>query len=314
MTRPKPILIIGSLAFDDLDMPSGHYRNVLGGAAVYAALAASVLSAGAVRIVGVIGDDFPDTHLAELRSHGIDTAGVERASGQTFRWHGRYSDDLVSRTTLDTRLNVFADFAPKIPAPYTDSPFVLLGNIHPKLQSLVLNQVRGPELVVADTMNFWIEREPNALAEVLARVDLLVINDEEARQLSGIHNLVKAAVDIRRRGPKALVIKRGEFGALLFDEGGAFFVPAFPLEEVVDPTGAGDSFAGGLLGYLSSRGEVTTATLRQAMFFAAALGSFCVEGVGPSRLLAVGRAELSSRIEAFSRLVDHAKLELPVGF
>ena len=310
---PKPILIIGSLAFDDLDMPSGHYRNVLGGAAVYASLAASVLSSGNVRIVGVIGDDFPETHLADLRARGIDTAGVERATGQTFRWHGRYSDDLMSRTTLDTRLNVFADFAPKIPSAYTGSPFVLLGNIHPKLQRLVLEQVRSPELVVADTMNFWIEREPNALAEVLAHVDLLVINDEEARQLSGFHNLVRAAADIRRRGPKALVIKRGEFGALLFDEDGAFFVPAFPLEEAVDPTGAGDSFAGGLLGYLSARGQVTTPILRQAMFFAAALGSFCVEGVGPSRLLAIGRTELTARIDAFSRLVEHGRLALPGG-
>ena len=278
---------------------------------MYASLAASVLSSGAVRIVGVIGDDFPEKHLSELRTRGIDIAGVERATGQTFRWHGRYSDDLASRTTLDTRLNVFADFAPKIPEAYADSPFVLLGNIHPKLQRSVLEQVHQPQLVVLDTMNFWIERELSALADVLTRVDLLVINDEEARQLSGVHNLVKAAAEIRRRGPKTLVIKRGEFGALLFDEGGAFFVPAFPLEEAVDPTGAGDSFAGGLLGYLSARGEVTTPVLRQAMFFAAAFGSFCVEGVGPSRLLAIGRAELSARIEAFSRLVDHGLLALP---
>ena len=311
-TRPKPILIVGSLAFDDLDMPSGSYRNVLGGAAVYAALAASLLSPGAVRIVGIIGDDFPETHLAELRSRGIDTAGVERASGETFRWHGRYSADLVSRTTLDTRLNVFADFSPKIPAAYSDSPLILLGNIHPSLQLTVLDQVFSPELVVADTMNFWIEREPKILADVLRRVDLLVINDEEARQLSGIHNLVKAAADIRRRGPKALVIKRGEFGALLFDEAGAFFVPAFPLEEAVDPTGAGDSFAGGLLGYLSARPDATTRGLRQAMFFAAALGSFCVEGVGPSRLLAIGRRELAARIDAFAKLVDHGELALPI--
>ncbi|MGA2449386.1 MAG: PfkB family carbohydrate kinase [Polyangiaceae bacterium] len=310
-TRPNPILIIGSLAFDDLDMPSGHYRNVLGGAALYASLAASVLAPGSVRIVGVIGDDFPEEHLGDLRSRGIDTAGVERAAGLTFRWHGRYSDDLASRTTLDTRLNVFADFAPKIPAAYTDSPFVLLGNIHPNLQRGVLQQVARPQLVVADTMNFWIEREPSALADVLTRLDLLVINDEEARQLAGIHNLMKAAADIRRRGPKALVIKRGEFGALLFDDDGAFFVPAFPLEEVVDPTGAGDSFAGGLLGYLSARGEVTAPILRQAMFFAAAFGSFCVEGVGPSRLLAVRRSDLSARMDAFSRLVQHGPLALP---
>jgi len=303
--------VIGSLAFDDLDMPSGNYRDVLGGAAVYASLAASVLAGGGVRIVGIVGEDFPADHLATLRSRGIDTEGVERAPGQTFRWHGRYSDDLSSRTTLDTRLNVFADFAPKIPASYRDSPIVLLGNIHPSLQRLVLEQVSHPDLVVADTMNFWIERESNALAEVLKRIDLLVINDEEARQLSGTQNLVKAAADIRRRGPKSLVIKRGEFGAWLFDDHGPFFVPAFPLEEAVDPTGAGDSFAGGLVGYLSARGDVSAPTLRQGMFFAAAFGSFCVEGIGPSRLLAIGRTDLAKRIDIFSRLVDHAQLALP---
>jgi sugar/nucleoside kinase (ribokinase family) len=258
-----------------------------------------------VRVVGIVGDDFPETHLADLRARGVDTTGVERAAGRTFRWHGRYSEDLASRTTLDTQLNVFADFSPKIPAAYEKSEFVLLGNIHPKLQVDVLEQARKPKLVAADTMNFWIDREPAALAEMLRRIDLLVINDEEARQLSGHHNLMRAAGEIRRRGPKMLVVKRGEFGALLVDDAGTFFVPAYPLEEVLDPTGAGDSFAGGLLGYLASHGDVSPMALRRAMFFASALGSFCVEGIGPARLLAIGRQDVAARIAAFAKLVDY---------
>jgi sugar/nucleoside kinase (ribokinase family) len=310
--HPHPLLIVGSIAFDDLDMPTGEHRDVLGGAATYSALAASLLAPGAVRVVGIVGTDFPEAHLEALRARGVDTAGIERAKGKTFRWHGRYSNDLASRTSLDTQLNVFADFSPKLPPAYRTSPFVLLGNIHPKLQVDVLEQAQKPKLVVADTMNFWIDREPAALAAMLARVDLLVINDEEARQLSGIHNLVRAAADIRKRGPRALVVKRGEFGALLFDDAGMFFVPAFPLEEVLDPTGAGDSFAGGLMGYLAARGDASPGSLRKALYFASALGSFCVEGIGPSRLLAIGRAELAARMASFSRLVDHGgELALP---
>jgi sugar/nucleoside kinase (ribokinase family) len=302
---PNPLLIVGSIAFDDLDMPSGQHRDVLGGAATYSSLAASLLAHGAVRVVGIVGEDFPEAHLADLRARGVDTAGVERAAGKTFRWHGRYSDDLASRTTIDTQLNVFADFSPKLPPSYARSAFVLLGNIHPKLQVEVVHQTQQTRLVAADTMNFWIEREPAALGEMLQHVDLLVINDEEARQLSGISNLVRAAADIRKRGPKALVVKRGEFGALLFDDAGTFFVPAYPLEDVLDPTGAGDSFAGGMLGYLAARGEVSPGSLRKALFFAAAMGSFCVEGIGPSRLLSLRRGDLATRIAAFARLVDY---------
>jgi sugar/nucleoside kinase (ribokinase family) len=307
-----PLLIVGSIAFDDLDMPTGEYRDVLGGAATYAALAASLVAGAGARIVGVVGADFPEAHLEALRTRGIDTTGVERAAGKTFRWHGRYAADLGSRTTLDTQLNVFADFSPKIPAAHKTSPLVFLGNIHPKLQVDVLEQVQRPKLVAADTMNFWIGGEPQALAQMLRRIDLLIINDEEARELSGIHNLVRAAADIRKRGPKMLVIKRGEFGALMFDDAGAFFVPAYPLEEVLDPTGAGDSFAGGLMGYLAARGEISPGNIRKAMFFASALGSFCVEGIGPSRLLAIGRADLAARIASFARLVEHGgDLALP---
>ncbi len=297
------LLIVGSIAFDDLEMPSGIFNDVLGGAATYSSIAASLLAP--VRIVGVVGTDFPEATLTDLRARGVDTAGVERVDGKSFRWHGRYSADLMSRESLDTQLGVFATFKPKIPAAYKSSPFVLLGNIHPSLQVEVVGQVEKPKLVAADTMNFWISGEPAALAEMLKKIDLLIINDEEARQLSGIQNLVKAAADIRKRGPSRLIIKRGEFGALLFDEGGTFFVPAYPLEDVQDPTGAGDSFAGGLMGYLARHGDASPRAMRRAMFFASALGSFCVEDIGPRRLLAIGKADLSKRIDAFCRLVDY---------
>jgi len=311
-TGCEPLLVVGSIAFDDLDMPSGEHKNVLGGSATYASLSSSLLTRGPVRLVGVVGSDFADDLLSQLQARGIDTTGVERVAGRTFRWHGRYSSDLMSRTTLDTQLNVFADFSPKIPSGHRTSPFLFLGNIHPKLQVEVVEQVARPKLVAADTMNFWIEREPAQLGQMLRHIDLLIINDEEARQLAGIHNLVRAAADIRKRGPKALVIKRGEFGALLFDDAGTFFVPGYPLEDVLDPTGAGDSFAGGLMGYLCARGEASPGVLRQAMFFAAAMGSFCVEGIGPERLLKVARADVAARMVSFARLVDHGgELVLP---
>ncbi len=297
------LLVVGSIAFDDLDMPSGEFRSVLGGSATYASLAASLLSP--VRVVGVVGADFPESLLEQVRARGVDTSGIERADGRTFRWHGRYSSNLASRTTIDTQLNVFANFAPRVLSVHRTCSFVLLGNIRPQLQTDVLEQMPRCKYVAADTMNFWITGEPLALALLLRRVDLLIVNDEEARALSGIDNLVRAAADIRKRGPRALVIKRGEFGALLFDDTGTFFAPGYPLEEVLDPTGAGDAFAGGLMGYLVSRGEVSPAAVRQAMFFASALGSFCVESIGPARLLAIGRSDLAARIGAFARLVDH---------
>jgi sugar/nucleoside kinase (ribokinase family) len=300
----EPLLIVGSIAFDDLDMPTGSFRDVLGGAATYSSLAASFLAPS--RVVGVVGTDFPEVHIAALQKRNIDTAGVERVAGKTFRWHGKYSKDLSSRESLDTQLNVFADFRPKIPASYKASPFVLLGNIHPRLQLEVLDQIERPRMVAADTMNFWISGEPKALAELLPRIDMLLINDEEARELSGMQNLRKAAADIRKRGPAHLIIKQGEHGALLFDARGAFFVPAFPLEEAVDPTGAGDSFAGALMGYLARRGlgDASPHTLRRAMFYAAAMGSFCVEDIGPARLLALTQADLKKRIGEFLALVD----------
>jgi sugar/nucleoside kinase (ribokinase family) len=301
--KKESVLIVGSLAFDDLEMPTGKFDDVLGGAATYSSMAASMLTPA--RIVGVVGDDFGEPVLEDFRRRGIDTAGVERAKGKTFRWKGRYAQDLSSRTTLDTQLNVFADFEPKIPAAYKSTPYVLLGNIHPALQLSVLEQIDRPRLVAADTMNFWIQGEPKLLGEMLERIDLLIINDEEARELSGIHNIRKAAADIRKRGPSRLIIKRGEFGALLFDDGGIFFVPAYPLEEVLDPTGAGDTFAGGLLGYVARHDDASSHALRRAMFFGSALGSFCVEDIGTRRLASLTKSELSKRIHDFARLVDH---------
>lgn len=303
MIKKESVLIVGSLAFDDLEMPTGKFDDVLGGAATYCSMAASMLTPA--RIVGVVGDDFGEPVLDDLRRRGIDTQGVERAKGKTFRWKGRYAQDLSSRTTLDTQLNVFADFKPKIPAAYKSTPYVLLGNIHPALQLSVLEQIDRPKLVAADTMNFWIQGEPKLLGEMLKRIDLLIINDEEARELSGIQNIRKAAADIRKRGPSRLIIKRGEFGALLFDDGGIFFVPAYPLEEVLDPTGAGDTFAGGLLGYVARHDDASTNALRRAMFFGSALGSFCVEDIGTRRLAALTKNDLSKRIHEFARLVDH---------
>jgi sugar/nucleoside kinase (ribokinase family) len=300
----ESVLVVGSIAFDDLEMPYGTFESVLGGAATYSAMAASVLAP--VRVVGVVGDDFPAEHLDVLRARGADTEGVERVAGRTFRWRGRYSADLASRTTLDTQLNVFADFRPKIPEAYRTTPYVLLGNIHPRLQLDVVRQIARPRLVAADTMNFWISGESAALAELLQKVDLLVINDEEARELTGMQNLCKAAADIRKRGPSQLIVKRGEHGALLFDSHGTFFVPAYPLEDVRDPTGAGDSFAGGLMGYLAwSHGAAASPhTMRRAMFYGAAMGSFCVESVGPARIQELTRDTLAKRIESFRELVD----------
>ncbi|WP_394827542.1 PfkB family carbohydrate kinase [Pendulispora albinea] len=312
MISSQSLLIVGSLAFDSLEMPYGTFEYVVGGSTSFASIAGSLLTRG-VRIVGVVGEDFPEDYLASLRGRSIDTVGVERVPGKSFFWRGRYSADLNTRETLDTQLNVFANFQPKIPASHRATPYLLLGNIHPQLQIDVLDQMEKPEFIAVDTMNYWISSEPETLAKLLKRTDLLIINDEEARQLSGIQNISRAAQDIRKRGPSHLIIKRGEFGALLFDDAGTFFCPGFPLEEVRDPTGAGDTFAGGLLGYVARHADTSPLTLRRAMFFGSALASFCVEGVGTTRIGEVTRAELDARIQSFVRLVDYgANLTLPV--
>ena len=300
MKSAAPILIVGSMAFDDLELPSGSFKNTVGGSATYSAFAASLFAP--VHVVAVVGSDFSNDTLEALSARGVDTSGIERAAGRTFRWAGRYEPDLIHRTTLDTQLNVFADFRPKVGENVRDTPIVLLGNIHPALQSSVLDQMSAPSLVVADTMNFWINGEPDALAKMLQRVDTLVINDEEAFQLSGTSNVLAAAREIRARGPKRLVIKRGEHGALLFDDAGAFAAPGFPLETVVDPTGAGDSFAGGFVGSLARQRGINALTLRRAMLYATATASFCVEAVGTGRVASITRDDVASRVESIRGL------------
>lgn len=300
--KGEPVLVVGSMAFDDLQLPTATATDVVGGAATYASLAITLFAPA--RAVAVVGQDFPEATLQELSARGVDTAGVERAAGKTFRWTGRYAENLTSRTTLDTQLNVFADFRPRLPDHFRDSTFVLLGNIQPELQLEVLDQVKAPRLVLADTMNFWISSERKALGRVLERVDMLVINDEELRQLSGEHNLRKAARAVRQLGPKTLVCKRGEYGALLFDEQGMFFAPAFPLETEIDPTGAGDTFAGALLGYLARENATDGNSIRRGLMMAATVASFCVEDVGTRRLSAIDRNQVADRLEQLRTLVQ----------
>ncbi|HEX7451285.1 MAG TPA: PfkB family carbohydrate kinase [Polyangiaceae bacterium] len=304
-TKPReqasPVLIVGSMAFDDLDLPSGHENDVVGGSATYAAYTAGLFAP--VQIVAVVGADFPEATLTELSSRGIDVSGVERAAGKTFRWAGRYAANLASRTTLDTQLNVFADFRPKLPVAYAATPFVMLGNIHPALQLEVLAQAKKPRLVAADTMNFWIEGERKVLGEVLSKIDLLIINDEELRQLAEDHNVKRAAKTVLGMGPKRLVVKRGECGAMLFDDHGCFFAPAYPLENEVDPTGAGDSFAGALMGYLANVGELDAGTFRRALMMAGCVASFCVEDVGTRRTSTLTQQVVAARLEELRSLV-----------
>ena len=297
-----PVLIVGSMAFDDLELPSGSEKNVVGGAATYAAYSAALFAP--VQIVGVVGSDFPEATLTDLVAHGVDVAGVEKAAGKTFRWVGRYAPNLASRETLDTQLNVFADFRPKLPASYTSTPFVLLGNIHPALQLEVLAPAKKPRLVAADTMNFWIEGERKVLGELLAKIDLLIINDEELRLLAEDHNVKRAAKKVLGMGPKRLVVKRGECGAMLFDEHGIFFSPAYPLENEVDPTGAGDTFAGALMGYLANVGELDAANFRRALMMAGCVASFCVEDVGTRRTSKLDQKAVAARLDELRSLVQ----------
>ncbi len=300
-----PVLIVGSMAFDDLELPTTNAKDVVGGSATYAALSAALFAPA--RVVAVVGDDFPASAVEMLATRGVETSGIERASGKTFRWVGRYAKNLTSRTTLDTQLNVFADFRPKLPDAFRASPYLLLGNIHPSLQLEVLAQVERPKLVAADTMNFWISGERPTLLEMLKKIDTLVINDEELRQLAEEHNVKKAAAVVRAMGPKRLVVKRGEYGAMLFDDHGIFFAPAYPLEEEIDPTGAGDTFAGALMGYLSREGSLDRSSLRKALMVAATVASFCVEGVGTQRLVSLDKEQVARRLEDLRGLVHFGK-------
>ncbi len=294
------VLIVGSVAFDTLHLPSGHYARTAGGSALYASFAAAPMSTP--HLVGVVGKDFSATHIDALKHKGVDVTGLEICEGHTFHWEGRYADDLRSRDTLKTELNVFADFKPKLSASHQDIAFVMLGNIDPSLQSLVLDQIRKPKWVIADTMNYWIERTPDELKKMLARVDMLVINEEESRQLTGVYQLREVAERIHAMGPRSVVIKQGEYGAMLFDSDGIFSAPAFPLSNVVDPTGAGDSFAGGLLGYLAKVGQTHHAELRRAVMHGSVMASFCVEGVGSKMLQDIDAARLEERYAAFCEL------------
>lgn len=291
------LLVVGSVAFDTIHNHLGSHARILGGSATYASLAASQLAP--VRLVGVVGKDFPRKAVDMFRGRGIDTTGLEVADGETFHWEGRYANDLTTRTTIQTDLNVFADFEPKIPERFRDSEFVMLGNIAPELQLHVLDQVRSPRLVIADTMNLWIDTALGALKELLSRVDILVINEEEARQLSGFHHPLAVAEALRALGPETVIVKRGEYGALLFLEEEIFCAPAYPLKTVADPTGAGDSFAGGFLGYLAEAGHDD---LRQAVICGSAAASFCVQDVGIGALEDLSRNDIEERIREFREL------------
>ena len=295
------MLVVGSVAFDTIHNSRGTFKKVVGGSATYASVSGSFFTD--VRLVGVVGRDFPDDMVQTLRSRNIDTGGLEIADGDTFHWEGRYTDDLTSRESLKTELNVFADFDPKIPEAFKDSEFIMLGNIHPDLQISVLDQVKKPRLVVADTMNFWIEGALQPLKKLLPRVDVLVINEEEARQLSGRHHLIHVAHELLKMGPKSLVIKQGEYGAWLFAGEHVFSAPAFPLE-AQDPTGAGDSFAGAFLGYVAAADSTDPEVLRRAVIHGSVVASFCVEGVGMERLLSLSKDEIAQRTTGFRRLVD----------
>jgi len=301
------ILVVGSVAFDDVASPSGSVKNILGGAATYFSLAASYFTQ--VRVVAVVGDDFGPEQECVFHKHGIDTRGIERAKGKTFRWGGSYADNLNEAKTAFTDLNVFETFQPQIPKEYEDTEFLFLANIQPTLQADVRRKMPGVRLTGCDTMNYWIKGTPKELAETLKLVDVLLINDTEAKMLAGETNLPRSAQKVLAMGPRALVIKHGEYGATIFFREGAFGIghhpfraPALPIEEVKDPTGAGDSFAGGFMGYLASQKEVSREVLKRALFYGGVMGSFAVERFGTERLQSLTREEIDARFQIFREL------------
>ncbi len=295
------VLVVGSVALDSVETPFGKADDVLGGSGTFFSAAASLLTP--VQLVGVVGDDYPVEKLEPLAKRGVDLSGLEHAEGSSFRWRGRYRHDLNSAETLETHLGVFSRFSPKIPDAFKSAPFVFLANIDPRLQLEVLKQVQRPKLVACDTMNFWIESRRPELMELLGHVDLVTVNDGEARQLSEKANLVQAARWIMKQGPKHVIIKKGEHGAFMFTGDTIFFAPAYPLESVFDPTGAGDSFAGGFIGYLAKTGDLSEANMRRAVIYGSAMGSFAVEKFSIERLLEITPADLQSRILDFRKLV-----------
>ena len=294
------LLVVGSIALDSIFTPFGETADALGGSAVYFSVAGSILHP--VQVVGVVGEDYPYAELERLGKRGIDWSGVERAKGESFRWKGKYSYDLQSRETLETRLGVFADFQPKLPHAFKSSRFLFLGNIDPELQLGVLEQVQRPELVVCDTMNYWIQSKKSSLMRLLSRVDVLMVNDSEARELSGDWNIHRAGRWILQNGPDRVVIKQGEHGALLIERNRTFYVPAFPLETVFDPTGAGDAFAGGFMAYLARTQSITEDNLRRAMVYGAAMGSYAVEQFGIRGFEDVTLSDIEGRVRAFQDL------------
>src|SRR6059036_738737 len=296
------LLVVGSIALDSVATPFGETADAPGGSAVFFSAAGAILH-NPVQVVGVVGSDYPWDALRQLEARGVDLTGVERAPGESFRWKARYSYDLASRETLETRLGVFADFRPKLPPKFRDARYLFLGNIDPELQLGVLDQVKQPALVACDTMNYWIHSKRDLLLELLRHIDILMVNDSEARELSGDWNIYRAARWILARGPRLTVVKQGEHGALLVSAEATFKVPAYPLQEVFDPTGAGDAFAGGFMGYLASTGDLSDASLRRAMVYGAALGSFAVEAFGVEGLADVTFADVRARVRAFRDLV-----------
>jgi sugar/nucleoside kinase (ribokinase family) len=305
---PAPVLIVGSMALDSVRTPAGEVQDALGGAADYSSVAASFFAP--VQLVGVVGDDFPREHLDFLASRNIDLAGVEVVSGgKTFRWAGYYDFDLNIARTLDTQLNVFADFQPKLPVLFRQAPYVFLANIDPELQLQVLSQVESPKLTVCDTMNFWIDGKRDALKEVLKRVDIAFMNDAEVRQLTGELSIIKAAKALQALGPKTVIIKKGEHGALLFHEDYHFSSPSYPLEDIADPTGAGDTFAGGFIGYVASRDDISIETLRKAVVYGSVLASYNVEDFSLNRMRTLTRADISARYQEFKKIAYFEALE-----
>ncbi len=295
------LLVVGSVALDSVTTPFGQVMEVLGGSATYFSYAASFFTD--VKLVAVVGEDFPKAHLATLKERGVNLSGLEVARGQTFRWVGQYGFDLNEAKTIETRLNVFANFRPSLPGAHRKVPFLFLANIDPELQLEVLRQVERPQLVALDTMNFWIEGKREALLKVLAEVDVLLVNDAEARQLAREPNVIKAARAILGLGPRTVVVKRGEYGALMVSDGSFFFVPAYPMESILDPTGAGDTFAGGFMGYVAREGRTDPASVRRAIVFGSVMASFTVEDFSLNRLLSLKPEEIERRYASFQDLV-----------
>lgn len=302
------VLVVGSVALDSVETPFGKADDVLGGSGTFFSASASHFTP--VQLVGIVGSDYPIDKLEPLAKRGVDLAGLERAEGTSFRWRGRYRHDLNSAETLETHLGVFSNFMPKIPEQFRSAPFVFLGNIDPRLQLDVLRQVNRPKLVACDTMNFWIESRRPELVELLKQVDIVTLNDGEVRQLTEKANLVKAAKWIMDLGPKHVIIKKGEHGAFLFSGKSIFFAPAFPLESVFDPTGAGDSFAGGFIGYLARTADLSEENMRRAVIYGCAMGSFAVEKFSIERLMEITREDINARVRELRTLVSFEE-ELP---